>query len=163
MSEHVESALHVCVLLAAAPGTGGLPVARLAEFHELPAPSLAKQLQSLAAAGLVVGSTGRSGGYRLARPAREISVLDVVAAVDGGEAAFRCREIRRRGPCTGAGRRYSARCAIAQAMDAAEEAWRTSLRRVSLAQLTRRVGTQLDARTRDQTAAWLDANEREIR
>jgi len=162
LSEHVESALHTCVVLASGSRLGGLPVKRLAEFHDLPLASLSKQLQSLAAAGLVVGSAGRVGGYRLARPAREISVLEIVEAVDGGERGFRCREIRRRGACTGPRRRYSPRCAIASVMDAAEEAWRASLREVSLADLTHRIGSQLDDRIRRDASRWLAEHEREI-
>jgi Rrf2 family protein len=163
VSEHVESALHTCVLLAAAPEGAALPVRQLAAFHELPAASLAKQLQALAAAGLVSGSAGRTGGYALARPASAIRVLEVVEAVDGREPGFRCREIRRRGPCTGARRRYSPRCAIAAAMDAAEDAWRQSLAQVSLVDLTRRVSAQLDSRTRSQTASWLTEHRRAMR
>lgn len=162
ISEHVESALHTCVLLASVPAGAGLPVDRLAAFHELPAASLAKQLQRLAAAGLVRGATGRTGGYALARPAGAIRVLDVVEAVEGREPGFRCREIRRRGPCTGARRRYSARCAIAATMHDAEAAWRESLARTSLADLARRVGAQLDPRIRRDTGAWLDEQRREM-
>lgn len=163
ISEHVESALHVCVILAAGSGSGGLPVKRLAEFHDLPLASLSKQLQLLSAAGLVVGSAGRVGGYRLSRTPSEISVLEVVEAVDGTDRGFRCREIRREGTCTGPNRKYSPRCAIASTMDAAEDAWRASLRKVSLAQIGKRITSQLDDRTRKQTTAWLDDNERKIR
>ena len=155
VSENVESALHVCVILAAVSRSRRLPASRLAQFHDLPAASLSKQVQLLAVAGLIVGSTGRVGGYRLARPAAEITVLDVVQAVEGSEPGFRCQEIRRRGPCTGRNRRYTARCAVALTMDAAEEAWRDALRAVSLADLGSKVAAQLDARTVSATQKWL--------
>src|SRR3981189_3266239 len=52
-------------------------------------------------AGIPVAGTGPRGGYRLARPPADISVLDVLEAIDGDEPAFQCLEIRRRGPTAG--------------------------------------------------------------
>src|SRR3954464_14619775 len=98
MSDGVEWGVHVCTLLAALPSDGALPAARLAEYHGVPPAYLAKHLQSLANVGIVESTAGRQGGYRLARPGDEIPVLDVVDAVEGREPAFRCTEIRRRGP-----------------------------------------------------------------
>ncbi len=162
LSEHVESATHICVLLAAIPEGDGLSTKRLAEFHSLPAPSLAKQLQQLARAGIVVGSTGRFGGYRLARSAEDISVLDIVRAVDEAAVRFQCREIRRRGPCTGPNRKYNTQCAVARVVNDAADAWRAALLRVSLADLTSQIGEQLDPTTRAETRVWCLSNKREI-
>ena len=67
-------------------------------------------------AGVVEPVTGRNGGYRLARPAGEITMLDVVLAVNGDEPAFRCSEIRQRGPSAIAPERYVQPCGIARAM-----------------------------------------------
>ena len=53
--------------------------------------------------GIVESRPGPLGGYRLARPPSDITLLDVVLAVDGDDAAFRCREIRQRGPAATAG------------------------------------------------------------
>ena len=64
----------------------------------MPSAYLAKHLQALARAGVLETVKGPRGGYRLARPPAEITVLDVVEAIDGDEPAFRCTEIRRRGP-----------------------------------------------------------------
>ena len=163
MSSTVESALHTCAVLAAVPEGGTLPVQRLAEFHDLAPASLAKQLQALTAAGLVDGSTGRTGGYRLARAPGQITILDIVTAIDGPEPAFRCREIRRVGPCTGPDRDYSPTCAIAAVMGRAEEAWRESLRRSTLADVGSAIVAELDPRTARETAAWIATNQRSSR
>ena len=101
MSDGVEWALHCCTVLAALPEDQALPAARLAEFHEVPPAYLAKHLQALTAAGITRSLPGPRGGYRLARPPAEVSVLDVVLAVDGDDTAFRCSEIRQRGPAAG--------------------------------------------------------------
>ncbi|MBE0777079.1 Rrf2 family transcriptional regulator, partial [Escherichia coli] len=45
---------------------------------------------------LVAATEGVRGGFRLARPANEISVLDVVRAIDGDKSIFECREVRER-------------------------------------------------------------------
>src|ERR1700759_4060831 len=96
MSEGVEWAAHCVVLLARLPEGAALPASRLAEYHGVPAPYLAKALQALARAGLVTSKAGRRGGYRLTRDPAQITLLDVVNAVEGDEPAFRCTEIRQR-------------------------------------------------------------------
>ena len=94
MSEGVEWAAHCAVLLAYVPDGSALPAVKLAEYHGVPTPYLAKSLQALMRAGIVDATPGRYGGYRLARRAEDISLLDIVAAIDGTEPAFRCSEIR---------------------------------------------------------------------
>ena len=81
MSTGVEWAVHCCVVLSQAEDP--VPAQRLAEFHGISRTYLAKHLQQLSRAGLVSSTEGRVGGYVLTRPAAEISVLDVVQAIDG--------------------------------------------------------------------------------
>ncbi len=135
MSEGVEWAAHCAVLLAVLPPEARLPAHRLAEYHGVPAPYLAKSLQALMRAGLVDATTGRKGGYRLARPASDISLLDLYDAVEGRASIFRCSEIRRRGPAAVGARQYPNPCGIASAMWRAETAWREELAQVSVAAL----------------------------
>ena len=117
MSDGVEWGVHVCVLLAALPDDAALPAAKLAEYHGVPAAYLAKHLQALAGAGVLRTVKGARGGYRLARPPAEITVLDVVEAIDGDESAFRCSEIRRRGPLAMPAREYTKMCGIHRAFN----------------------------------------------
>ena len=49
----------------------------------VPEPTVAKVLKTLAATGLVTSQRGARGGYRLARPLHDISVSEVIEAVDG--------------------------------------------------------------------------------
>src|SRR5271154_3464014 len=107
LSEGVEWAAHCAVVLAALPEGVSLPAARLAEYHGVPAPYLAKSLQALTRAGIVESTTGRQGGYRLGRPATDISLLDIVEAIEGTDSLFQCTEIRKRGPSRVAVRSYS--------------------------------------------------------
>lgn len=61
----------------------------LADDQELPRKFLEAILSDLRRAGLIHSQRGAEGGYRLARPAEEISVGDVLRAVDGPLAVVR--------------------------------------------------------------------------
>ena len=67
------------------PSGRGVLVRDVAAAASLPAPFLAKVLQRLAFAGLVRSRKGKAGGFVLGRPAREITLEDVVLAVEGRE------------------------------------------------------------------------------
>jgi FeS assembly SUF system regulator len=56
----------------------------------LPQATVAKVLKALAHAGLVIATRGPTGGYRLARGAKAISVAEVVAAIDGDIGLTQC-------------------------------------------------------------------------
>jgi Rrf2 family protein len=55
----------------------------IAEAYHIPPQLLAKILQTLAKAGLLVSHAGTYGGYALARSAKEISAFEVIRAIDG--------------------------------------------------------------------------------
>jgi Rrf2 family protein len=155
MNEGVEWAAHCAVLLAALPEGSTLPAARLAEYHDIPGPYLAKAMQALTHAGIVNATTGRFGGYRLARPPSEISMLDIVQAIDGTDPLFRCTEIRRRGPTKVARRLYGPQCGIAAVMGRAEAAWQEELRRTSVADIARHVVADAPPAALAKGMAWL--------
>jgi Rrf2 family protein len=138
MSEGVEWAAHVCVLLhwAETAGEAPVPAGRLAEAYDLPGPYLVKQLQALGRAGLTESMPGRRGGVRLARPGARITLMDVVTAIEGPDDAFACTEIRRHGMnADRPARDFAQTCGVAHAMRQAELAWRRSLASTSIAEL----------------------------
>jgi Rrf2 family protein len=150
-----EAALHLVVLLASIPKGEEIAASALADFHSLSKTTIAKVLQQLASANIVVGSTGRSGGYKLKRPAQLISVYEVASAVDGVEPSFHCQEIRRNGPCTTKASEYSPRCAVARVMDSATNAWRSALKNVSIADLVDMTTNEAPKSVKVQTGEWL--------
>jgi Rrf2 family protein len=154
LSEGVEWAVHCCTMLAVLPPDRALPAARLAEFHGVPPAYLAKHLQQLVAAGILESVPGRRGGYRLARPAADIPLLDVVQAIDGEEHAFRCTEIRRNGPSAVAASEYTPVCAIAAAMYRAEAAWRKELAGVSVGDIAAGLRRTVPAEAAAKAAQW---------
>ena len=81
ISQTAEYALRAVIWLAGHPEEA-LGTKRISREVQVPAGYLAKVLQTLARAGLVHSAPGRGGGFRLTRPAEEITVLDVVNAVD---------------------------------------------------------------------------------
>lgn len=64
----------------------------LAALTGLPVPSVSKILGAMTRAGLLVSHRGLKGGFLLARPSGEISVADVIEAVDGPIALVHCIE-----------------------------------------------------------------------
>ena len=154
LGEGVEWATHCCTVLALMPPGNTMPAARLAEFHGVAPSYLAKHLQALAQAAIVESVAGRKGGYRLARPASDITLLQVVEAVEGNEPAFRCSEIRRRGPAAAPAKHYSARCAIAQAMDRADQAWRDELAGQTIAGIVAALAESVSAVSVRKAASW---------
>lgn len=80
-SQTAEYALRAVVCLAERPDER-VTTAELAEQSMVPAGYLSKVLQALARSGLVQARRGQHGGYRLARSAETLTVLNVVDAVD---------------------------------------------------------------------------------
>lgn len=156
MSAGVEWALHCCTVLSTA--SGPVPVHRLAELHGVSKTYLAKHMQALSRAGLIHAVEGRDGGYLLSRPSNEVTVYEVVRAIDGAGAAFRCAEIRQQGPLPTAGEACRVPCGIATVMATAERAWRDSLRAVTIGDLAATVDSTLPG-TWDKVRDWLAPGE----
>lgn len=155
MSEGVEWALHCATLLAIVPDGHTLSAASLAEFHGVPPAYLAKTMQALAREGIVESVPGRRGGYKLTRRAADITLLDIVDAVEGRDPCFRCTEIRRRGPTRMPSKTYGAVCAIADAMYRADAAWRRELQQTTLADLLDRLVETVPGEAAVKAAHWM--------
>ncbi|HET6860709.1 MAG TPA: Rrf2 family transcriptional regulator [Streptomyces sp.] len=153
MSGGVEWGLHCCVVLTVSEEP--VPAARLAELHDVSSSYLAKQLQALSRAGIIHSVQGKAGGYVLTRPPQDLTVLDVVQAVDGPGPAFVCTEIRQRGPLAAPPAACTAPCAIARAMAAAEDAWRSALAGVTIADLAQDVTADYETPVMAGIRDWL--------
>lgn len=134
LSDGVEQAIHCVAVLAGLSPGGVLAAAALAEYHGVSTSYLLKHLQALSGARILETVPGPKGGYRLARKAEEITLLDVVLAVEGPEPAFRCAEIRQRGP-NPLPEKPVRPCEINAAMLRAERAYRAELGRVTIAEI----------------------------
>jgi Rrf2 family protein len=83
LSRATGYALHALVHLARQAGKGTVSTRAIAEATGIPVVFLLKALKPCVDRQLLVSVTGPHGGYRLARPAARISVLEVIEAVDG--------------------------------------------------------------------------------
>jgi len=155
LSAGVEWALHCAVLLAALPPAGALTGRALAEFHGISESYLLKQLQALTRTGLFTSTSGPLGGYRLARPADQITVLEIVEAIEGPESMFQCTDIRKRGPAAVELELYRVRCGIHAAMLQAELAWKQVLRQQTVADLAALTGASIAPERAQKARAWL--------
>ena len=83
ISAKTDYAVRAAVELAAAPGEGLLKAERIAEAQDIPLNFLENILAQLRQARIVDSRRGPEGGYLLARPAKEITLADVIRAIDG--------------------------------------------------------------------------------
>jgi len=117
--------------LAQDSGEAWLSVPTVSAAMAIPERFLPRVMVDLVNAGLVVGHRGRTGGYRLARSASTISLLDIIAAAEPEPDPRAC--ILRGGPCG-----IDGRCAVHDAFGGAREALLARLGATSLAEVAHR-------------------------
>jgi Rrf2 family protein len=88
ISAKEDYAIRACIELAVADG-GTVKRERIADAQGIPSPFLENILLQLKRAEIVDAQRGAEGGFRLARPANEISIADVIRAVSGPLATVR--------------------------------------------------------------------------
>lgn len=129
ITSSVEYGIH-CLLWLVGSDNKALSSRELAELQGISPSFLSKILPKLQKAGIVKASEGVRGGYLLARPAEEITFLQIIDAIEGHKPLFDCQEIRSRcavfnnEPPNWA---TSGKCAIHAVMLQAEKAMRDSL------------------------------------
>ncbi|UXS38324.1 Rrf2 family transcriptional regulator [Agrobacterium tumefaciens] len=160
LGDGVEQAIHSVGMLAGLSEGGVLSAAALAEFHGVSTSYLLKHLQSLSNAGIVATVPGPKGGYRLARATDRITLLDIVLAVEGPQPAFRCAEIRQRGPNPLPGRYFTKPCGINAAMLKAEKVYRAELAKTTIADILGDLAANDDGGIAARGCAFLELNER---
>ncbi len=89
-SRSAEYAIRAFVYLAAVPSGKYAMVKQIAEESDIPSHFLAKILQQLARQGFLRSSKGPTGGFALRYPAPEITLLQIVEAIDGLADYQRC-------------------------------------------------------------------------
>lgn len=160
LGEGVEQAIHSVAMLSCLSEGGVLSAAAIAEFHGVSTSYLLKHLQALSGAGILDTVPGPKGGYRLARKPAEITLLDIVLAVEGPAPAFRCGEIRQRGPNPLPSRYFAKPCGINAVMLKAEQAYRAELAKTTIADLGRALAEVDDGGIAARGCAFLEIHER---
>jgi Rrf2 family protein len=98
LSRKAKYALRALSVLALSDGSP-VQARRLAEEAKVPAKFLEAILVELRDAGVVESRRGTIGGHRLARPAEQVKVGDVVRIIDGPIAPIRCASVTAYQPC----------------------------------------------------------------
>lgn len=158
LSETVEWGLHACLALAMLPTGARIPAWALAEYHGIKPSYFSKAMQKLVTAGIIQSIEGRSGGLALAKPVEDVSLLQIVLALEESKTFFRCTEIRQKGPCSAKPKHYRAPCNIARVMHKADAAWRRVLAETSLADLKQSITAEPIPGVNEATQAWLTKN-----
>jgi Rrf2 family protein len=83
LSQTVVYALRAALQLAQAQGDSPVPCSRLATEGGMPERFLLQILRNLVTHGILASTRGVDGGYRLLQSVDEVSLLDVIEAVDG--------------------------------------------------------------------------------
>lgn len=158
LTASVEYGLH-CLLGLIDAGEAPRSARDLAEFQGVSPSFAAKIFAKLEKAGIVAAAEGVRGGYRLARPAEAISVLELVDAIEGRKPLFECREVRTRCPLfDGDVPEWATRgvCSIHAVMLKAEKAMRDALASETLADIGGRLDRKAPPDFGEETRIWFD-------
>lgn len=130
LKKSTRYALCAAMEMALAYSEEAVTATRVAELYGIPGSVMAKVFQQLVRGGIAVGTRGQRGGYRLARDAGDVTMLDVIDAIEpqGGQP----------GPGEGAFGRSSGAVRLQEVFDEVEELERTTFASISLATLARR-------------------------
>ena len=90
LSKKADYALIAMKHLAIRPDAASASAREIAEQYDIPIELLAKVLQRLVRRGLLASQQGTRGGYQLARMPAQISVADVIQAIDGPVTVTAC-------------------------------------------------------------------------
>lgn len=160
LGDGVEQGIHCTAVLSGLSEGSVLSAAALAEFHGVSTSYLLKHLQALSGAGILETVPGPKGGYRLAKKPEDISLLDIMLAVEGPAPAFRCSEIRQRGPNPLPQRYFTKPCQVTAAMLRAERAYRAELANTSIADILAELSADDDGGTAARGCAFMEIHER---
>ncbi len=129
LSASATHALRALAWLAAREEEGAVLGRELARRVNVPPDYLSKVLATLARNGVLRASRGARGGYRLARPARRIKLLEIVEPFEGKRARSGCL-LRPGRPC-----RSSGACSAHEAWGGVSAAYLDFLRHTTLADI----------------------------
>lgn len=126
LTKRADYAIRAMISLARSGGDGPLSARRIASEMAIPARFLPQVMADLGRSGLVQSAAGRNGGHRLARPAGEIDLLEIIEAIEGDSRRRTC--VLRGGPCNATGQ-----CDVHAVFIAAQEALLQTLSSADLA------------------------------
>lgn len=155
----VEYALHSLFYMTDIPEGRAVGIKELAKLNKLPESYLSKIFTRLKKADIVKSISGVNGGYVLAKHPSEISFWDVVEAIEGSKAIFKCAEIRQNNilnPLDDGPHNYKSPCFIKNVMGEAEELMRDYLRSKSIEWLSSQVRPTFSEERNELLKEWVE-------
>ena len=128
LTKKADYALMAMKHLAEHPSAASRSAKDVADAYGIPPEALAKILQRLAKAGLLISQHGTNGGYTLARAAHTISAFEVIRAIDGPLFITSCVTVR--GECG-----QSDRCNIREPLRKVNESIEAVLKRIKISHM----------------------------
>jgi Rrf2 family protein len=132
ITQKTRYALRSLLFLAEEQGGAPVQLGRIAETQRVPPKYLELIMLDLKKAGLVKSARGPKGGYRLARPAEQISFGEIVRSMEGPIALVSCASVNFYAPCGDC--HDEATCAIRKAFTILRDQSTAALDSISLAQ-----------------------------
>ena len=132
LNKSTRYALYAAMEMARA-GDRPVSVRQVARQYRIPAGALAKVFQQMVRSGVAAGTRGIGGGYRLARPASRLTVLDIMQTCEPVRASGQCLLA---GPAESPCRDFPA-CRLRRLFDEVDEVSRSTLESVTLETLVR--------------------------
>lgn len=83
LSRYSECAVVATIYIAKNEGRGLIGSRTISELHNIHGQYLSQVLRHLVGSGILRGRTGNNGGYKLAKPAEDISIGEIIESVDG--------------------------------------------------------------------------------
>ena len=136
LSKKADYALIAVRHLALKSGPSSASAREIAEQYDIPIELMAKVLQRLVRAGLLISTQGTRGGYTLSRPSVTISIADVIEAIDGPFTVTACSS--EKNDCE-----QFARCNVRDPLQRVRERILTALGECTIAELASEVAPTL--------------------
>lgn len=132
LNKSTRYALYAAMEMAQTGSDRVITVGDVAARYRIPEGALAKVFQQLVRAGIAYGTRGIGGGYRLARPASDLTVLEIINVFEPSRAPGQCLLADRASECG-----QSPACRIRRLFDEVDGAARHTFASITLATLVK--------------------------
>lgn len=133
MSRKCDYALRALIRMGVESKEGYHNISEIARAEEIPVKYLEQIFMALKNAGILSAKPGPSGGYRLRKPASDVTLIDIVRLIDGPVAPARCVSRTAYEPCP-----LEKRCALRPVLSDVRDAIARILNSITLAEVVRK-------------------------
>lgn len=145
----MEQGICVVLILSRLPKEATLTSEVISERLDVSHSYLKKLMKVLVHEGLINSSTGKKGGFYLAKPIEKINLYDIFTATEGRGSIF-CGQDLISNVIDGDKREENSECAITKIMGQVENKWKESLKEISLDTVMKQVEEQNDIKNIDE-------------